>query len=70
MRSEVRGLFLPSWRFGGCSFVEKVDLRRGKLFAKRFDLWDTMLATDTTADVGELRVPAHFLHGLYDDAAA
>ena len=66
MRSVVRGLFLPSWRFREYSFIEKVRLWRGKLSARRFDLWDTMLARDITAEVGDLRVPAYFLHGLYD----
>jgi pimeloyl-ACP methyl ester carboxylesterase len=66
MSSVMRGIFLPSWQFSGYSVGEKVNLWRGKVSAKRFDLWNTMLETDVTTEVAELRVPAYFLHGVHD----
>ncbi len=66
MRSVVTGIFLPSWTFRDYTMAEKVKLWRGKRFSKRSGLWDRMQATDLTALVTELRIPAYFLHGSYD----
>ncbi|MFN8469142.1 MAG: hypothetical protein U0X20_26530 [Caldilineaceae bacterium] len=33
-------------------------------------LWNQMLATDITAAVPELKIPAYFLHGIYDYTVA
>ena len=63
MRSVVTGLFLPSWAFREYTLGEKVKLWRGKRFSRRFGLWDQMQATDLSALVTELEVPAYFLHG-------
>lgn len=66
MRSVVTGLFLPSLRFSGYTWQEKVNLWRGKRFSGRFGLWDEMLATDLSAQIPELQIPAYFLHGVHD----
>jgi pimeloyl-ACP methyl ester carboxylesterase len=66
MHSVLTGLFLPSLRFPGYTWPEKLNLWRGKRFSSRFGLWDTMLATDLAAQVPELQVPAYFLHGVHD----
>ncbi len=66
MRSVVTGLFLPSLRFSGYTWSEKVSLWRGKRFSSRSGLWDEMLATDLAAKITELRIPAYFLHGVHD----
>jgi hypothetical protein len=63
MRSVITGLFLPSWRFPGYTLREKANLWRGKLFSRRFGLWNEMLASDLTKGVPALRLPAHFFHG-------
>ena len=66
MRSVIHGLFLPSLQFRGYSVAEKVSLWRGKISARRSELWNTMLETDVTTEVTELRLPAYFLHGVHD----
>ena len=66
MRSVVRGLFLPSWRFPEYTLREKLGLWRGKRFSRRSTLWDQMLATDLTSQVTHLDIPAYFLHGIHD----
>ena len=66
MRSVVTGLFLPSWTFREYTLGEKVKLWRGKLFSRRFGLWDQMQATDLSTLVTELDIPAYFLHGIHD----
>ena len=66
MRSVVRGIFLPSWRFPEYTLREKVNLWRGKRFSKRSGLWDRMQATDVTALVREIAIPAYFFHGVFD----
>lgn len=53
MRSVVTGIFVPSWRFPGYTWSEKMNLWRGKQFSRRFGLWDQMLATDLTELVPE-----------------
>ena len=66
MRSVVTGIFLPSWAFPGYTFIEKVNLWRGKVASRRTGLWDRMQATDLGAIVARLDVPAYFLHGIHD----
>ncbi len=66
MRSVVREIFLPSWRVPEYTLLEKVNLWRGKVASRKSGLWDRMQATDVTALVPELAIPAYFLHGVYD----
>jgi pimeloyl-ACP methyl ester carboxylesterase len=66
MRSVITGLFLPSWRLPGYTLREKANLWRGKLFSRRFGLWNEMLASDLTKGVPALRLPAYFFHGRHD----
>jgi pimeloyl-ACP methyl ester carboxylesterase len=66
MRSVITGLFLPSWRFPEYTLREKVNLWRGKIFSRRSQLWNEMLAADLTKRVPALKLPAHFLHGRHD----
>jgi pimeloyl-ACP methyl ester carboxylesterase len=72
MTSVITGLFLPSWRFGEYTLMEKVNLWRGKIASRRaeFGLWDTMLTTDMRRQVPELAIPTYFLHGQYDYTCA
>jgi len=71
MRSVIRGIFLPSWRFrGGYTFREKVNLWRGKIFSQSTSLWDEMLVTDLTLQIPSLPIPVYFLHGKYDYTCA
>ncbi len=66
MTSVFAGIFLPSWRFDDYTVKEKLNLWRGRLFSRRFGLWDQMSATDLTKQVTRLEIPAFFLHGLHD----
>ncbi len=72
MKSVITGIFLPSWRFGEYTLMEKVNLWRGKIFSNQrsFGLWDTMLATDLRQKVPELAIPVYFFHGKYDYTCA
>lgn len=66
MNSVITGVFLPSLAFREYTFMEKVDLWRGKSQSGVSWLWETILATDLTGQVPELEIPVYFFHGLYD----
>jgi pimeloyl-ACP methyl ester carboxylesterase len=66
MRSVVTGIFLPSLVAPAYTAAERVDLWRGRAFSRRFGLWDQMQATDLTAVIPKLPIPAYFLHGQHD----
>ncbi|MGB5167625.1 MAG: hypothetical protein WBP49_04370 [Acidimicrobiia bacterium] len=66
MTSVITGIVLPSSRFDDCTVREKLNLWRGRLFSRRFGLWDQMAATDLTRQVTRLELPAFLFHGLHD----
>jgi pimeloyl-ACP methyl ester carboxylesterase len=66
MKSVVTGIFLPSLAFREYSFLEKVNLWRGKAQTGVSPLWETMLSTDLSVQVPRLEVPVYFFHGIYD----
>jgi pimeloyl-ACP methyl ester carboxylesterase len=66
MRSVVSGVFVPVWQDGDYTLRERLNIWRGKWSAHSRRLWNEMLAIDISARVPELRVPAYFLHGVYD----
>ena len=70
MKSVVTGIFLPSWQFPEYALKEKINLWRGKIFSRRFGLWDKMQSTDLTQQVTKLELPVYFFHGLYDYTCA
>jgi pimeloyl-ACP methyl ester carboxylesterase len=72
MRSVITGIFLPSLQFREYTLAEKVNLWRGKVYARSgdFSLWDRMQATDLAQQVTELAVPVYFFHGRYDYTCA
>ena len=72
MRSVITGIFLPSWQFREYTLTEKVNLWRGKIYARSDEvtLWDTMQATDLAQQVTELAIPVYFFHGRYDYTCA
>ncbi|MDP2237718.1 MAG: alpha/beta hydrolase [Bacteroidales bacterium] len=65
-RSIITGIFLPSLTCGAYSFTEKINLWRAKAQAGVHPLWDTILATDLSKQVPELKIPVYFFHGIYD----
>jgi len=66
MTSIISGVFLPSLTCRDYTFTEKINLWRAKARAGVHPLWDTILATDLTKQVPELKIPAYFFHGIYD----
>ena len=72
MESVITGIFIPSWQFREYTLREKLNLWRGKIFARSrdFNLWDQMQATDLTQQVTDLEIPVYFFHGKYDYTCA
>jgi pimeloyl-ACP methyl ester carboxylesterase len=70
MRSVVTGVFLPSWMSHEYTLGEKVRMWRGKAATGVSPLWPEMLTTDLAEDVPQIRVPAYFLHGVYDQTCS
>ena len=72
MKLVVTGIFLPSWQFREYTLVEKINLWRGKFYSRsrKFNLWDSMQATDLTSQLTKLAIPVYFFHGLYDYTCA
>lgn len=66
MRSVVTGIFLPVMETRQYTLGEKIDVWRGKWSDASTRMWNELLATDLTARVGRLAVPAYFLHGVHD----
>jgi pimeloyl-ACP methyl ester carboxylesterase len=68
MRSVITGVLLPVWRTPGYTVRDKLAIGHGKAWSRRI-LWDEFLATDLTARVPALDLPAYFCHGRYDYTA-
>jgi pimeloyl-ACP methyl ester carboxylesterase len=66
MRSIVTGMFLPSLTCRDYTLIERVNIWRGKIRSGVSVLWDTILATDMTQQVPEVKIPVYFFHGVYD----
>jgi pimeloyl-ACP methyl ester carboxylesterase len=66
MRSILSGIVLPSWQSRDYTLGEKVTTWRAKTAAGVSIVWDTVLATDLTKRVAELKIPVYFFSGRYD----
>jgi pimeloyl-ACP methyl ester carboxylesterase len=66
MNSVLTGIVLPSFASRDYTLVEKVNLWRSKSRSGVSSLWPTMLATDLSKQVPELKIPAYFFEGVYD----
>lgn len=66
MHSVITGIFIPSLLIQDYSFMEKVNLWRGKSQAGVSIVWDEMLVTDLSEKVPELDIPVYFFHGIHD----
>jgi pimeloyl-ACP methyl ester carboxylesterase len=66
MRSILSGIVLPSWQSRDYTLSEKVATWRAKAAAGVSIVWDTVLATDLTKQVPELKIPVYFFSGRYD----
>ncbi len=66
MNSIITGVFIPSLTCREYSLKEKFNLWRGKAQAGVHPLWDSIIATDLTQEVNEVKIPVYFFHGIYD----
>jgi pimeloyl-ACP methyl ester carboxylesterase len=66
MNSIITGIFLPSLTCKEYTLTEKVNMWRGKAQSGVHPLWDTILATNLSKQVPELKIPVYFFHGIYD----
>ena len=66
MRSVLTGIFLPSITSRAYTFMEKINMWRGKARSGVSPLWGPMLATDLSTQVPELELPVYFFEGKYD----
>jgi pimeloyl-ACP methyl ester carboxylesterase len=66
MQSILSGIVLPSWQSPDYTLGEKVTTWRAKAASGVSIVWDTVLATDLTKQVPELRIPVYFFSGQYD----
>jgi pimeloyl-ACP methyl ester carboxylesterase len=66
MHSILSGIVLPSWQSRDYTLGEKATTWRAKAAAGVSIVWDTVLATDLTKQVAELKIPVYFFSGRYD----
>jgi pimeloyl-ACP methyl ester carboxylesterase len=66
MKSIMSGIVLPSWQSPDYTLSEKVNTWRAKAAAGVSIVWDTVLATDLSKQVPELKIPVYFFSGRYD----
>jgi len=66
MKSVINGIFLPSLINPEYTFIEKVNMWRGKSRSCISILWANILVTDLSMQVPELKLPIYFFEGIYD----
>ena len=66
MKSVISGIFLPSLASRDYTFMEKVNMWRGKSRSGVSSLWDEITSTDLSEQVPELDLPVYFFEGIYD----
>ena len=66
MKSVITGILLPSLTFREYTFMEKVNMWRGKARNGVSVIWDTSLYTDLSQQVTEFDIPIYFLEGVHD----
>jgi pimeloyl-ACP methyl ester carboxylesterase len=66
MKSEITGLFLPSFMFREYTLKEKINMWRSKFQSGISVLSDTIMTTDLNKSVKAVNLPVYFFHGKYD----
>jgi pimeloyl-ACP methyl ester carboxylesterase len=66
MKSVISGIFLPSLINPEYTFIEKINMWRGKSRSGISYLGSNMLATDLSKQVPELKLPVYFFEGIFD----
>jgi pimeloyl-ACP methyl ester carboxylesterase len=66
MDSVVTGIFLESLACRDYTFMEKVNMWRGKSQSGISSLWNPMITTNLIQQLPELKLPVYFFEGIYD----
>jgi pimeloyl-ACP methyl ester carboxylesterase len=66
MRSVPLDIFLPSLTCRDYTFNEKINIWRAKSRSGVHVLWETILETDLSKKLPEIKIPVYFFHGIYD----
>lgn len=67
MQSVVSGVFIPVMLCRDYTFVEKVNVWRGKHFASTTcNLWSAVVDRNLFEEVKEVKIPVYFFSGAYD----
>jgi pimeloyl-ACP methyl ester carboxylesterase len=66
MNSVITGIFLPSLANREYSLSEKINMWRAKSRSGISTLWTSIMNTDLTKKVPELKIPVYFFEGKYD----
>jgi pimeloyl-ACP methyl ester carboxylesterase len=66
MNSVITGILLPSFTSRDYTFMEKINMWRGKSRAGISVLGDKMFSTDLSTVVPKLEIPVYFFEGIYD----
>ena len=66
MKSVITGIFLPSLMNRGYTFMEKINMWRGKSKSGISSLWSEMMDIDLRTQIFSLEIPVYFFNGIYD----
>ncbi len=66
--SVITGIFLPVWRVRAYTVMNKINVRRGKLWSRPF-FWDELLRDDLSTRLAEFKLPVYIFVGRYDQTA-
>ncbi len=66
MKSVITGIFMPSLMNRAYTFIEKINMWRGKSKSGISSLWSEMMVIDLRTQILNLEIPVYFLNGKYD----
>ena len=66
MKSVITGIFMPSLMNRAFTFMEKINMWRGKSKSGISSLWSEMMVIDLRTKILNLEIPVYFLNGKYD----
>jgi pimeloyl-ACP methyl ester carboxylesterase len=66
MKSVISGIFIPSLMNREYTFMEKINMWRGKSKSGISSLWNEMMEIDLRTQILSLEIPVYFLNGRYD----
>jgi len=67
MKSVISGIFIPIMKNNEYTFSERINIWKAKsICLNKTDLWETIIKTDLSAEIGSVDIPIYFFHGIYD----